>query len=120
MRNPLTGVEWITLWYALINEVGNACDACLINEVITEYYTRLTDNQCSLLVGEMKGRWTGMANPMWEKLIAALDRGSHTQVDVDGKKATVFKSGDRLYPLKDYIARPHEEIYIEDLNKEIA
>ena len=61
-----------------------------------------------------------MANPMWEKLIAALDRSNHTQVEIDGKKATVFKTGDRLYPLKDYINKPHEEIYLEDLTKEAA
>ena len=112
MRQPLTGVEWITLWYSLNNEVGSECDACLINEVVTEYYNRLDDNQCQLLVNEMRSRCPE-PNPVWGKFIAAFDRANHEKAEVNGHKVTVFRSGDKLYQLKDYISKPHEEIYLE-------
>lgn len=119
MRSPLTSVEWITLWYALRNEVGGYCDSLLINEVISNYYNRLHDNQCQVLVSEMRERCPGPVNPAWEKFINALDRQKHTKIEVEGKTRVVFESNGRMYPLSDYINKPHEEIFIEEV-KQVA
>lgn len=128
VNNRLTDFEWTLLWMAIRYAMNRQtiASATLPQDIMQNWYKRLTNGQKQQLVQELKENeemvaqmgHTAFGNPdidrpHWLKFWKCLDESSHYRYKLtDGSTATVFEANGRFYPLNEYIAAPHREIYL--------
>jgi len=119
MIQPLSDFEWNLLWMALRYALGRQSIACatLPDDIIINYYSRLTDQQKQQLSQEVKDyieRCERMNHPPfsherehWIKFMKALDVSQHFEVETtEWGTVTCFEFDDYKIPLDKYIERP--------------
>lgn len=120
-KNPLTPIEWDTLWMAIRYAMNGQtiATASLPPDIIKAYYHRLTEEQKVRICEDLKRnieRWGKFGNPniddrIWMKFWYALDVTKHKEITaIDDTKHIVFEVLYRVYPLAQYVENPHREI----------
>ena len=123
----LSDFEWTCLWMAIRYAMNRQtiAAATLPQDIIKNYYHRLSANQKQSIVKDLKGNeedwaFSGKAfgheeidRPHWLKLWKALDESGHYQVElIDGTKCTVFDVNGKVIPLHKYIEEPYNHYFI--------
>jgi hypothetical protein len=129
IQNELTETEWTLIWMAIRYAMNRStiASATLPEMIIRDYYGKLSKENKESICLDLKGNFDKYGifgnptidNKHWMKFLKCLDTESHTTVSRLGKKIVCFCVDDKFYPLFEYIARPHLEIYLlrEDLDK---
>jgi hypothetical protein len=116
----LSEIEWTCLWMAIRYAMNRQtiASATLPNDIITNYYHRLSDSQKKSIVKDLKGNEGGFGNPQidkpgWMKFWAALDEINHYEVElIDNTKCTVFEADGKIIPLHKYIDEPYNNHFL--------
>lgn len=123
----LADYEWELLWAAMRYFMPRETIAASMFPalLIDHYHARLTHAQKESLVQDLRdhlardGRFghERIDQPGWSKLLDALDEENHADIRLtDGTHRRVFTANGRLYPLDEYLARPHREVFIPGEN----
>lgn len=123
----LSDFEWTCLWMAIRYAMNRQTIAAATfpQDIIKNYYHRLSANQKQSIVKDLKGNeedwaFSGKAfgheeidRPHWLKLWKALDESGHYQVElIDGTKCTVFDVNGQVIPLHKYIEEPYHHYFV--------
>lgn len=123
----LSDFEWTCLWMAIRYAMNRQtiAAATLPQDIIKNYYTRLSANQKQSIVKDLKNNeedWgfsrkafghEEIDRPHWIKLWKALDENCHYQVElIDGTKCTVFEANGKVVPLHKYIEEPYHNYFV--------
>ena len=123
----LSTIEWTCLWMAIRYSMNRQtiASSTLPQDIIENYYTRLSENQKESIVTDLKrnednygsiGQAFGneiIDRPDWIKFWKALDDNSHYQVElIDNTTCTVFNANGKIVPLDKYIKQPYCDYFI--------
>lgn len=131
--NRLTEIEWDTCWMAIRYAMNRQtiASSTLPHQLIESYYNRWTDSQKRMIARDLSENerdvqhWSDgklkafghekIDRPQWLKFWSSCDIDNHISIELsNGQKVTAFKANDRIYPLKEYVESPHQEIYVLD------
>lgn len=123
---PLTDIEWTTCWMALRYAVNRQTIAAsmLPTQVVRAYYNRMTYLQKHQIVEDLKRQnqmWGDKAfgdpkidKNTWLKFWKAMQTDSHRNIYLkDGSVHKSFCFNGTWFPLKQYIASPFIDTYIQ-------
>jgi hypothetical protein len=123
----LSDFEWTCLWMAIRYAMNRQtiAAATLPQDIIKNYYSRISANQKQSIVKDLKSNeedwaFSGKAfgheeidRRHWIKLWKALDENCHYQVElIDGTKCTVFEANGKVVPLHKYIEEPYHNYFV--------
>jgi hypothetical protein len=129
-QNPLSDIEWTTLWMAVRYAWDRETIAAvtLPEMIISNYYYRLSTMQKKALYDDLFREFNifgddiynkgALNKKSWLKFFMAIG-GSETQTvvtDVTGKEHNGFYVDDRFYPLESYLQKPYGETYLPEEN----
>lgn len=123
MKERLTDFEWTTCWMAIRYAMNRQTitSATLPEQIIKNYYHLFTEQQKQSIIRDLKENFEEYGkfgnetidNPKWLKFWYSLDESKQFKVtDIEDKEHIVFQINDTIYPLDQYLKKPHSEIYL--------